>query len=123
MAGNFINLYETLFVALADTERYRKHRFSACQYKLKKIAEGFLAGYSDGDHEIASEIRGEQMLQLLDTACSHHQMLGKKLPQESIIRYGNKEEIESRLFLFSQKLKELADAHMDELLRALNKKS
>lgn len=111
MAGNFMNLYETFFIALADTDRYRKHRFSACADKLKMIAKGFIEGYSAGNAQIISEVRGEQLLQLLDTAFSHLQMLSEDLREESRIRYGNKEEIEDRLIRLSEELKRLAASY------------
>src|SRR5690606_7332058 len=74
MAGNFMNLYDTLFVALADTDRYRQHDFSAVAQMLKAIGKGFLAGYSGGDVQVANQVRGEQLLQLLETANVHHQL-------------------------------------------------
>ncbi|WKA55981.1 hypothetical protein [Planococcus shixiaomingii] len=116
MAGNFVNLYETFFVALADTERYRKHRFSACAGKLKMVAKGFIAGYSAGDAQIVSEVRGEQLLQLLETAFSHYQLLSEELTEEATIRYGSKEEIEDRLTFLCEELKSLAAFEIDGLL-------
>src|SRR5690606_17936667 len=61
MAGNFMNLYETYFIALADTERYKKHHFAACCRQLKMMARGFMEGYSAGNLQIAAEVRAEQL--------------------------------------------------------------
>ena len=108
MAGNFINLYETYFIALADTDRYRKHEFAVHAEKLNGMATGFLAGYSNGDREIIREVKGEQLLQLLETAFSHLQLLSEDLKEEAEIRYGSKGEIEKRMELFSKELKRLA---------------
>lgn len=108
MAGNFMNLYETYFIALADTERYSKLQFSNCRNQLKGMADGFLAGYSAGDPRVADEVRGEQLLQLLETAYSHFCLLSEELYEETRIRYGNKAEIEERLFVLSEELKVLA---------------
>ena len=112
MAGNFMNLYETYFIALANTERYRKHDFAAHGVKLNEMAKGFLEGYSGGNVEIVCEVRGEQLLQLLETAFSHLQLLDEDLTEEAEIRYGSKEEIESRLKLFSEELKRLAASEL-----------
>lgn len=116
MAGNFMNLYETYFIALADTERYRKHEFGVHQVKLKGMAEGFLAGYSGGNAEIACEVRGEQVLQLLETAFSHLQLLQGDLSEEAEIRYGNKKDIAERLIGFSKELNRLAAFEFSPLI-------
>lgn len=116
MAGNFTNLYETFFIALADTERYSKHRFSKCADKLKMIAQGYITEYSAGDSQIVSEVRGEQLLQLLETAHSHFCLLSEDLAEETKIRYGSKEEIEERLTVFCEDLKCLASSQIDEFL-------
>ncbi|WP_261384385.1 hypothetical protein [Planococcus sp. CPCC 101016] len=110
MAGNFMNLYETLFIALSETDRYRKHDFSACAEELTMMAKGFIEGYSAGDAQIVLEVRGEQLLQLLESAFSHHQLLSKELSEEMRIRYGNKKEIADRLLLLCNELKELSAA-------------
>lgn len=115
MAGNFMNLYETLFIALADTERYRKHRFADCAGKLKMMAKGFLAGYSAGDPKIKSEVRGEQLLQLLESAYSHFCFMSEDISHGTKIRYGNKKKIAERFVLLSEELKALAIFQMDEL--------
>ncbi|MDN7243905.1 hypothetical protein [Planococcus shenhongbingii] len=115
MAGNFMNLYETFFITLAGTERYQKHQFKECEENLKLIAKGFIEGYSAGNPQIASEVRGEQLLQLLETAYSHYQLLSEDLAEETRIRYGSKEEIENRLPQFSEELKVLAASQIDEL--------
>ncbi|ANU11050.1 hypothetical protein BBH88_12450 [Planococcus antarcticus DSM 14505] len=108
MAGNFMNLYETYFITLADTERYSKHRFSESADQLKSMAEGFLAGYSAGDSKVANEVRGEQLLQLLETAFSHFCLLSEEISEETRIQYGNKAEIEERLLVLAEELKALA---------------
>lgn len=115
MAGNFMNLYETFFITLAHTERYQKHQFKECEENLKLIAKGFIEGYSAENPQIASEVRGEQLLQLLETAYSHYQLLSEDLTEETRIRYGSKEEIENRLLQFSEELKVLAASQIDEL--------
>lgn len=116
IAGNFMNLYETFFIHLADTERYRKHRFAACEENLHLIANGFIEGYSEGDPQIICEVRGEQLLQLLETANSHLCLLSEDLAEETRIRYGSKEEIEDRLHQFSKELKVLAASQIDNLM-------
>lgn len=116
MAGNFMNLYETFFIALSDTPRYSRHQFSTCAAKLKLVAQGYITGYSAGNRQIASEVRGEQLLQLLETAYSHFCLLSEDLAEETKIRYGSKEEIEARLPVFCEELKDLASSQIDELL-------
>ena len=108
MASNFMNLYETFFIALSNTDRYKKHEFAAHAETLKRIADGFLAGYSAGNPEIAREVKGEQLLQLLETAFSHFQLLQEELTEEAEIRYGNKKDIAERLIGFSKELNRLA---------------
>ena len=107
MAGNFMNLYETLFVELAHTERYEKHRFHECKETLQSIADGFVQGYCAQNHELICILRGEQLLQVLDSAVNHVRMLEEGLNEEQIIRYGAKEDVEERLTVFYKKLIEL----------------
>jgi len=107
MAGNFMNLYETLFVELAHTERYERHRFHKCKETLQSIANGFIQGYCAQNHELITILRGEQLLQVLDSAVNHLRMLEEGLNQEQIIRYGPKEDVEARLTVFYKKLIEL----------------
>ncbi|MET0787445.1 MAG: hypothetical protein ABWX61_06220 [Paenisporosarcina sp.] len=107
MAANFMNLYETLFVELAHTERYGKHRFHECQETLQSIADGFIQGYCEQNPDLICILRGEQILQVLDTAVRHLQMLEAGLNQEQIIRFGSKEEVEERLTVFYKKLIDL----------------
>ncbi|ANU15467.1 hypothetical protein B481_2709 [Planococcus halocryophilus Or1] len=116
MAGNFMNLYETYFVALADTERYKKHRFHECKGNLRMIAKGFIEGYSAGNQQIVGEIRGEQLLQLLETAHSHFRLLSEDVAKETEIRYGNKEAIEKRVEMLCRELKELAASQIKVLV-------
>jgi len=119
MAGNFMNLYETFFIALSDTERYGKHRFADCADNLKAIADGFLDGYSAGDKRVQAEVRGEQLLQLLETGYSHFHLLSGKLPEEARIRYGDKKQIEDRLATLAGELKGLAASEIKNLAKAL----
>ncbi|MEZ0481551.1 hypothetical protein [Planococcus sp. SSTMD024] len=119
MAGNFMNLYDTFFIALSDTERYGKHRFADCADNLKGIADGFLAGYSAGDSRVQAEVRGEQLLQLLETAYSQFHLLSGNLPEEARIRYGNKRQIEDRLATLAGELKALAASEIGNFEEAL----
>ncbi|TWT14621.1 hypothetical protein FQV28_01205 [Planomicrobium sp. CPCC 101079] len=105
MAGNFMNLYETLFALLADTERYGKLGYDKCAEILRWMAKGFLAGYSAGNEQVAREVRAEQLLQLLESAFSHQKMLDGELTKSMRIRYGNKEAIKKRLVLLCDELK------------------
>lgn len=105
MAGNFMNLYETFFIVLSQTERYNKHRFDLCEEQLKAVAEGFLIGYSEGDKKVIREVRGEQLLQLIETAFVHHQLLLKDITREDVIRYGDRQAIEARLLVLCEELK------------------
>jgi len=107
MAGNFMNLYETLFVELAHTERYRKQRFHKSQENLQSIADGFLTGYCNGNSHSIRVLKGEQLLQVLDTAIRHLRMLESGLTAEQIIRYGSSEDVEYRLTAFAKKINEL----------------
>lgn len=107
MAGNFLNLYETLFVELSHTERYEKHRFHECKETLQSIANGFVQGYCAQSPELICILRGEQLLQVLDSAVNHVRMLEEGLTQEQIIRYGPKEDVEARLTVFYKKLIDL----------------
>ena len=121
MAGNFMNLYETFFIALSETERYRKHRFSACAVNLKTIATGFMDGYRAGDQHIIAEVRGEQLLQLLETAFNHFHLLSEELPEQARIRYGDKQQIEDRLTLLALELKGLAASEIANLAESLQR--
>ncbi|WP_075619330.1 hypothetical protein [Paenisporosarcina indica] len=107
MAGNFLNLYETLFVELAHTERYGKHRFQDCQETLKCIADGFVHGYCDHNHHVNRVVRGEQVLQVLDTAVRHLRMIESEITEEQVIRFGSKGDMEKRLTVFAMKIDEL----------------
>lgn len=107
MAANFLNLYETLFVELAHTDRYGKHRFHECQEALQSIADGFLKGYCEEKSSLIALLRGEQLLQVLDSAIRHVRMLEAGLTEEQIIRYGSEEDVEKRLIVFGNKMNEL----------------
>jgi hypothetical protein len=111
MAANFLNLYETLFVELAHTERYGKHRFHECQEALQHIAGGFLNGYCLQNSHLIQVLREEQMLQVLNSAVHHLRMFESGLTREQVIRYGSKEDVEKRLTVFLEKLVEL-QAHV-----------
>ncbi|MFC4713507.1 hypothetical protein [Planococcus dechangensis] len=119
MAGNFMNLYETFFIALSETDRYKKHQFAKCASNLKAIADGFLDGYSDRDKQVAAEVRGEQLLQLLETAYSHFHLLSGQLTVEARIRYGDKQQIEARLSILAVELKTLAASEIRNLEKVL----
>ncbi|WP_298827913.1 hypothetical protein [uncultured Planococcus sp.] len=119
MAGNFMNLYETFFVALADTDRYKQHDFSAVAHILRMIGNGFLEGYSEGDAHIANQVRGEQLLQLLETANIHHQLLSEDMTEGIRIRYGTKQQIENRLMLLSKELKRLGASEAGNLAKSV----
>ncbi|WP_241535901.1 hypothetical protein [Indiicoccus explosivorum] len=108
MAGNFMNLYEMLFAALAETERYRKHRFGECRETLQAIAHGFLQGYCENSIQKIQEVRGEQFLQVLQTAVAHWQMLEKGVAESEKVRYGSREMILARLVQLQAELKRLA---------------
>lgn len=107
MAANFLNLYETLFAELAHTERYRKHHFNECRETLQSIADGFVQGYCDNDLHLSRVLRGEQVLQVLDTAVRHLRMLESGITEEQVIRYGSREDMEQRLNVFAIKMDEL----------------
>jgi len=107
MAANFLNLYETLFVELAHTERYGKHRFHECQEALQSIADGFIVGYCEEKSQLIALLRGEQLLQVLDSAIRHLRMLEAGMTEEQIIRYGSEEDVEKRLLAFDKKMNEL----------------
>lgn len=107
MAANFLNLYETLFVELAHTERYGKHRFHECQEALQSIADGFIEGYCAEKPHLIALLRGEQLLQVLDSAIGHVRMLETGLTEEQIIRFGSQEDVEKRLIVFGKKMNEL----------------
>lgn len=111
MAGNFMNLYETLFRMLANTQRYKKHQFEKCKDILKTIATGFLDGYSDGNLAVSQEVRGEQYLQLIETAYQHHCLLIRTMTSEDIIRYGHRKEIEKRLAILGDEIKQFAETY------------
>lgn len=120
MAGNFMNLYETYFIALAHTQRYESHQFSKCTDQLKAMAKGFLDGYSAGELQVIREVRGEQLLQLLETAYSHFCFLSEEISEGTRIRYGNKSAIEERLLLLSRELKLLAASQISQLEHTVN---
>lgn len=109
MAGNFMSLYETLFVEFAHTERYGKHRFHECKETLQSIADGFLKSYCAQNPQLVRVLRGEQLLQVLDSAVGHVRMLETELNEEQVIRYGSKVDIERRLSVFGKKINELTE--------------
>lgn len=113
MAGNFMCLYETLFILLSETERYKKNRYDICSNTLKRLAEGFLSGYSASDETVIREVRAEQLLQLLDMVHVHQQMLADELTAMQQIRFGNKQDIENRLKILRVELKRYSAALLD----------
>lgn len=113
MAGNFMCLYETLFILLSETERYAKNRYADCRSLLRKLAEGFLAGYSEGDRTVICEVRAEQLLQLLDMVYQHQQLMAGELTAAQLIRFGSKKDIENRLELLGTELKKYSAAFLE----------
>mgnify|MGYP007130598716 FL=1 len=74
---------------------------------MQCIADGFVKGYCAQNPDSIVILRGEQMLQVLDSAVNHVRMLEEGLNEEQIIRYGSKKDVEDRLSVFHDKLIEL----------------
>lgn len=74
---------------------------------LQSIADGFIVGYCEEKSQLIALLRGEQLLQVLDSAIGHVRMLEAGMTEEQIIRYGSQEDVEKRLFAFDKKMNEL----------------
>jgi hypothetical protein len=107
-AGNFLNNYESLFIALYNSPRYAKHRFDQVQSKLKAVAKGFINTYTNNDQEIRERVRKEQYIQLINTTVEHLNLVQNDVPLEKEMRYGTKQQIEKRIPEFLKQLEEFA---------------
>ncbi len=105
-AGNFLNNYDTLFIALHNSPRYKKHNFDQVSMKLKAIAQGFMEQYCLQDKETQVLVKREQYVQLFSTTVEHVKMVNDTLPISKVLRYGTKEQIEARIPLFLYELEE-----------------
>ncbi|MED1865181.1 hypothetical protein P4V41_17075 [Fictibacillus nanhaiensis] len=107
LAGNFLNNYRTLFPTFFNAPRYARHEFDRFEDRLKRIADGFLEGYSNGDLAVKRRVKQEEYIQLADLAVTHWQLLRTdELTSEQKIRYGERDAIGNRLTVLVKKIEE-----------------
>jgi hypothetical protein len=107
-AGNLLNNYESLFIALYNSPRYAKHQFDKVHSKLKAIADGFIDSYTHQDQEIKERVRQEQYIQLVNSTVDHLNLAQNALPLEKEMRYGTKQQIEKRIPEFIKQLEKFS---------------
>ncbi|MBH0165182.1 hypothetical protein IHV12_09635 [Fictibacillus sp. 7GRE50] len=107
LAGNFLNNYRTLFPTFFNAPRYARHEFDRFEDRLKRIADGFLEGYSNGDLDVKRRVKQEEFIQLTDLTVTHWQLLQiDELSSEQKIRYGEREAIANRIAELVKKIEE-----------------
>jgi hypothetical protein len=107
MAGNFLNLYNTLFPTFYNAPRYAKHNFGKFEDLLQTIANGFLEGYSNGDSEIKKRVKQEEYIRLTNLTVSMFKLSqSEELTSEQRIRFGEKEDIINRLPVLVRRIEE-----------------
>lgn len=74
-SGNLLNNFNTLFPSYDRSPRYAKHNFGSYRAQLNGFAEGYLAGYAEGDERVEYSLKVEEFLMLLDLACHHAGLL------------------------------------------------
>ncbi|ANC76103.1 hypothetical protein ABE65_004470 [Fictibacillus phosphorivorans] len=107
LAGNFLNNYRTLFPTFFNAPRYARHEFDRYEDRLKRIADGFLEGYSHGDLAVKRRVKQEEFIQLTDLTVTHwHLLQTDELSHEQKIRYGEREAIANRITVLVKKIEE-----------------
>lgn len=107
-AGNLLNNFNTLFPAYYRSPRYEKHQFHLYRDQLSGFAEGFLAGYAQGDKVLRYSVLAEEFLMLLDLVTDHVSLLKDQMNEGQVLRFGNRSAVEERIPGFIQKLEEFA---------------
>ncbi|MBB6452287.1 hypothetical protein HNQ94_000732 [Salirhabdus euzebyi] len=105
-AGNFINNYQTLFLALHNSPRYKKHEFTKVQPILEAVANGFSNSYTGPDKEMGELVKREEFIQLFQTTVDHIRLSEGELPMEKQLRYGTIDVIQRRIPAFLKKLEQ-----------------
>jgi hypothetical protein len=97
-AGNFMNLYNTLFPLCYNSPRYAKHQFEQYEEHLQTIANGFFEGYCGSDPDARLRVKQEEFIKMTDFAASMHDLSQQdELTIEQRIRFGEKEAIANRV--------------------------
>jgi hypothetical protein len=105
LAANYVFNYQTFFHTIYDTQRYGKNNYQHYIPQLRANAEGFIEGYTKGSMQKRKDLHVEVFLKLLTMAHTHYELLQKEsLNKEQVIRYGTKEQVEKRLWIYLKEL-------------------
>ncbi|WLR47311.1 hypothetical protein LC065_17615 [Halobacillus litoralis] len=105
LAANHVFNYHTFFQTVYDTRRYAKGNYHRHAPLLRAHADGFIDGYAQGSIQKQTDLHIEVFLKLVTMAHTHFELLQEdRLTQEQIIRFGTKEQIEKRLYIYLAEL-------------------
>ncbi|MBG9794023.1 hypothetical protein ABD76_16530 [Paenibacillus dendritiformis] len=107
-AGNLLNNFNTLFPSYDSSPRYAKHKFGSCRDRLNGFADGFLAGYAEGDESVAYSVKIEEFLMLLDLACHHAGLLNEEWNEGIRLRVGDRAAVKERIPVYIRRLEQFA---------------
>ncbi|NKI23346.1 phosphotransferase [Paenibacillus dendritiformis] len=105
-AGNLLNNFNTLFPSYDSSPRYAKHRFSSFRYQLNGFADGFLAGYAEGDENVEYSVKVEEFLMLLDLACHHAGLMDEEWSEGIRLRVGDRAAVKKRIPEYIRRLEQ-----------------
>jgi hypothetical protein len=103
-AAFFPLCYRLYLPALHDAPRYARHRYDRVAPIMARLADGYTEGYVNGDASLASDLRAEYWLWLLDIAVDAQTALEAPMTEERRIRTGGYGPIARRLREFVRAL-------------------
>ncbi|HEX6287852.1 MAG TPA: phosphotransferase [Herpetosiphonaceae bacterium] len=98
--------YTFLLPALGDAPRYARHEFKRHAAIMAAIAEGYTAGYTQGDPALRHALDMEERLWLLGSTHDNYQLLNSAISEEQRLRTGGKAAISTSLQLGLRKLEQ-----------------
>ncbi len=96
-AGFFIYCYKSYLPSLADAPRYARHQFQAYRAVMNALADGYLAGYTQGDLYLEQRLCQEYFLWAVDVAVENLRRVTAKMDTELYLRAGDTSLIAARL--------------------------
>jgi hypothetical protein len=96
-AAWFLHCYRLFLPLLGDAPRYARHQFHKHAGVLAAIADGFEAGYIQGDNDLKLALRLDEFFWTLDLAVESYELLQKGLTPEMRLRRGNEASVQAAL--------------------------
>jgi hypothetical protein len=96
-AAWFLHCYRLFLLLLGDAPRYAPHKFHKHADVLAAIADGFEAGYVQGERVLKLALHLDEFLWALDLAFESYELLQKGMTQEMRLRRGNEVSVQAAL--------------------------